>query len=128
MEVEPKESWNYKRIFIALFLLIVLIIGGYYINSKVLGNKINIFSKSSKTPEGILVKGASTKDVTEVKINMQEALKERVDSIKKEVGNLNVVDVATSSPPVQKILNDIKALEQYPGDQIKNICKTICGQ
>jgi hypothetical protein len=37
------------------------------------------------------------------------------------------MEVASSSPQVQKILNDIKALQQYPANQIKDLCRKICG-
>jgi hypothetical protein len=35
------------------------------------------------------------------------------------------VEIASSSPQMQKILNDIKSLEQYPANQAKEFCRQI---
>ena len=58
---------------------------------------------------------------------MQKAVAEKIESLKQDVRGLNIVEIASSSPQVQKILNDIKFLEQYPANQAKEICKKICG-
>jgi len=120
-EVNTEESWNKKRIFIAIFLLALLILGGYFFKTRVLGE--NLFQQLK------LVKGESTQEqVAEpIKLNIQEAVKEKIDSLKQEVSNLDIVEIASSSPQMQKILNDIKSLEQYPTNQLKEICKKICG-
>lgn len=120
------RTWNYKRIFVAIFLIIALVLGGYYINAHVLGNKINFFDKGPKPksiPKGS-VKGIAT---IEEETDIQKKVKEKIDEIKKNVTNLDVLDIASSSPPVQKILNDIKALKEYPENELKSICKQICG-
>lgn len=124
MEEVENNSWNYKRIFIALFLLAGIIAGGYYVNAYVFGNKISLPHKEQKISP---IPSESIKGVTsEEETNIQEALKEKIEDIKKNVESLNVVDIATSSPQVQKILNDIKALEQYPKSQFQDVCKKIC--
>lgn len=123
-----EEVWNKKRIFIAIFLIIALIIGGYLIKTKVFGSR-------SLSPFDILksVKGISnTKkdDKTQKEsfdANVKKALQDKINSLKQEVSGLNILEVASSSPQVQKILRDIKSLEQYPETQAKEICKQICG-
>ena len=110
-----KETWNKKRVFLGIFLLALLIIGGGYLF------RDKIFSRQSKS-----VEGASTSTV-DTAANVQEAVREKVDNLKQEVSGLNLMEVASSSPQVQKILNDIKALQQYPANQIKDLCRKICG-
>lgn len=123
-EVKEKESWNYKRIIIVVFLLITLAIGGFYIKSN--------YFKDTSSP-ALSVKGESVEinenleKEEEININLQDALKERIQNLKKEAGNLNVLDIASSSPEIQKIINDIKGLEEYPQNQFKNICRQLCG-
>ena len=127
-EIKKEESWNKKRIFAALFLIAALIIGGYFFKTKVLGSK-------SLSPLDILrsVKGTSdVKDKSKVpkedlNINVQKAVQEKIESLRQDVKGLNIVEIASSSPQVQKIINDIKSLEQYPINQAKEICKQICG-
>ena len=126
MDEIEKESWNKKRIFAAVFLIIALIVLGYFLKTKVLGKN------SSKADSPKAVKGtASTKEKNkekeELNVNVQKAVAEKIESLKQAALGLNVVEIASSSPQVQKIINDIKALEQYPTNQAKEICKQICG-
>ncbi|MCL4353061.1 hypothetical protein M1615_01150 [Patescibacteria group bacterium] len=58
--------------------------------------------------------------------NIQSSLKDRVSQLKQEVSNLNVLEVASSSSQVQKVLQDVKSLEQYPHNQAKEACLNIC--
>lgn len=120
-EAGAGESWNKKRIFIAVFLLALFIAGGYFLKAKV-------FIDSSQQAKS--VKGISTEEKpTEppFKINVQEAVREKINSLKEQVSGLDVMEIASSSPQMQKILNDIKSLEQYPTNQVKEICRKICG-
>jgi hypothetical protein len=118
-EVNTGESWNKKRVIIAGFLILLLIVGGYFFKTRFLN--ANLSQR---------VKGTSTQEEASVsvpRINVQEAVKEKIDNLKQEVSGLDVMEIATSSPQVQKILNDVKALQQYPTNQIQAICKKICG-
>jgi uncharacterized protein involved in exopolysaccharide biosynthesis len=113
-----KETWNKKRVFLGIFLLALLIIGGGYLF------RDKIFISSSRQLKS--VEGASTSTV-DTAANVQETVKEKIDNLKQEVSGLNLMEVASSSSQVQKILNDIKALQQYPANQIKDLCRKICG-
>ena len=121
-EVNAGASWNKKKIFIAIFLLLLLIAGGYFFKIRILdGNS----SRLVKSVKGI----ASEEKIVEpeFEINIQEVMREKINSLKQEVSGLGMLEIASSSPQVQKILNDIKSLEQYPTNQIKEICRKICG-
>ncbi len=50
----------------------------------------------------------------------------KFDEIKKEAEKVDIAEVASSSPQVQKILNDLKTLENAPKDQVKQSCQQIC--
>ena len=119
-EIKSEESWNKKRIFAALFLIALLVAGVYFFRSRVFN--ADLFSKSVKG-----VNSEEKKEKEDFKIDVQEAVIEKINSLKQEVSSLNIIEVASSSPQIQKIINDIKALEQYPTNQAKEICKQICG-
>ncbi len=125
-DVNKNESWNKKRILIAVLLLLLLIIGGYFFKTRVLGTGESPFAKESKS-----VKGASnTEDKTakeDLSTNIKESVREKLNALKQEVSGLDILEIASSSPQVQKVLNDIKSLEQYPTNQAKEICRQICG-
>ena len=122
MEEVNAQTWNKKRIFITFFLLVLLIAGGYFFKTRVLRNQPPQVGKSIR---GITAQTSTIEP--EPKINIQEAVKEKINSLKQEVLGLNVLEIASSSPQVQKILQDIKSLEQYPINQAQEICKKICG-
>ncbi len=121
-ETRTEQSWNKKRILIALFLITILAVGGYFFKTLTLGEKS---SQSEKSVRGISAKEKNP--VPEFKMNVQEAVKEKINSLKQEALGLNVLEIASSSPQVQKIINDIRSLEQYPANQAKEICRQICG-
>lgn len=120
-KVNAETSWNKKKIFIAIFLLALLMIGGYFIKTRFLVDPLRQIES---------VKGTSVRKITsepEIKINIKEALREKINNLKQEVSDLNVLEISSSSPQIQKVLNDIKSLEQYPTNQVKEICRKICG-
>lgn len=125
-EVKIKESWNKKRLGVALIVLLILAGLGYGLKSHFLGGQPTPkqFSNSKS------VKGA-TSDVSsngsdESIANFGTAVGKQLESIKKEAGSINITEIATSSPQVQKIVNDIKNLQNYPGSQAKEACFKIC--
>ena len=130
-KINTEESWNKKRIFIALFLVTLLVVGGYFFKNHFLGENLSVKTEGS-------VKGTNLKENNsdnnsddnagqDFKMNIEEAVKEKIDNLKQEVSGLNIMEIASSSPQIQKIINDIKALERYPTNQAKEICKKICG-
>lgn len=117
---QGESTWNKKKIFITVFLLALLIAGGYFFKTSVFSDNSSQVKKS--------VKGISAQEKnpeSEFKLNVQEAVKEKIASLKQQVSSLNISEIASSSPQVQKILNDIKSLEQYPVNQAKELCKKL---
>lgn len=118
-----EEVWSIKKIIIGIASIATVAGGGYAVKEFVLDKNIqekpSVVQESSKA-----VEGAQTQqiEVEEIKENIQEKL----NSLRSEVTNLNAAEVASSSPQVQKILQDLKGLENYPKDQAKNMCQQIC--
>jgi len=114
---------NKKRILIIVFIIILLGLAGYVGKTFLLGkNKFDLFGKS--------VKGVNTQKQKNVSLpstsKLQNSLQQRLDSIKQEVSKLDIKDIASSSPQVQKLINDLNALKDYPSNQIKDICQKFC--
>jgi len=125
-EIKKEESWNKKRIIAVLFLIILLAVGGYFFKTRILDTKSISFSNPFKSVKGVSV-GEKNGDGQNLNTNIQEAVREKINSLKQEVSGLNIVEIASSSPQIQKIINDIKLLEQYPTNQAKEICRKVCG-
>lgn len=131
-EIKNEESWNKKRIFAAIFLAIGFIIGIFFLKNQLLGDE-TVFINSSPSDYSKSVKGASAEKNPDPKktpagnINLPQIIRDKIEGLKQEAASLNIAEIASSSPQLQKIINDIKSLEQYPANQAKEICKQICG-
>lgn len=134
-----EESWNKKRIIIGFFILIILIATAYVSKIYVLdkfdtGKKINLVTKSVKSASIINdenqdssnKENPNSKDSLPSANQIQNNIEEKLSSLTKEAANLKLEDIASSSPQIQKIVNDLKSLEQYPKNQAKEACLNIC--
>lgn len=116
----PAERWNKKRLMLAFIILAALIFGVLQLKSYMLDDsmKEDVRGVSSATP-------APTISLPSAQTIGQE-LEQNINNIKEEINNLNMQDLATSSPQVQKVLEDIKSLPSYPASQAKQVCLNIC--
>lgn len=55
-----------------------------------------------------------------------QTVQTKIEELKKEAAKVDVQEIASSSPQVQKVLNDLKALENAPKNQAKQTCQQIC--
>jgi len=130
-KTESIESWNKKRILITVLIAVLLGFGGYGVKSYVLDKAVSVpnFLKSvlgvDRSQKEVKTKGLNT-NTKSIPLPLQAIIGEKLDNLKKEVNNLNVVDIASSSPQVQKIINDLNALKQVPLDEAKEICQKVC--
>lgn len=116
---DSKESWDFKKIFTFLLVLGLIVFG---LKTMVLGQN------SSSVPQ---IQGVVTKDNTRVenllpREEIQKDVQEKLMELQKEANSINVVEIATSSPAVQKVLNDFKNLQNLPQSQAKQACFKIC--
>lgn len=116
----PQESWNKKRLLISLILVIVLIVGALELKVYVLGKDYE-----SEDIKGVSISPAPTIVLPSAE-NVSQGIGKSILNIKQELDSINVQEIATSSPQVQKILNDIKELPAVPGQQAKDMCVKLC--
>jgi hypothetical protein len=120
MKEAPKEElqWDKKKILLFLIAAVVLIGIGFEGRNLILGTSVQPSVPVVK-PD---VKGVATEIVPNIKNNVQDQL----DNLKTEAQSVNLVEIASSSPQVQKVINDLKALQNYPKNQVKTTCQQIC--
>jgi len=111
-----QTQWDRKKIIFFSILILVLLILGYRLKDSILGKSYNLPAVSQKA------KAISTP------VDVGKNVSDQINNLKEEAGNINLVDVATSSPQVQKVINDLKALKDYPNNQLKQACMNICGK
>lgn len=129
----PGESWNVKRIGIATVIFAILIFALFYgINIFTLDNK-SLFERPKPNSFGKVQGAATAEPSPSASVSLPSAqdvargVESKFNDIRNEITKLNVQDIASSSPQVQKIINDIKTLPDYPKNQAKDICQKICG-
>lgn len=129
-----REFWDKKKIVFGIIILAVfLTIAGFgakafFLNKKEAGSSSKTeTSKSSTAVEGASesVDDNSQGQNSQFSFPKASDVTEKIESIKQEITNLNIQEFASSSPQVQKILNDIKNLQSQPQNQAK---ETICEQ
>lgn len=121
---DSEFEWNKKRVMVTAFFLVVgiliaLEVKGMFLDSQagrdVLGETNIRKSEEIKRPE---IEGPS--------INLQSEVGSRIDEIKKNINGLDAVDIASSSPQIQKVLRDIQGIKDLPANQAKEACLKIC--
>lgn len=119
---QKKEEviWDKKKIIIFIISAALLLLLVLEIKTLILGKSQSIIPARHENSKK--VEGASNENLPDLGQNLRNQL----NSIKTEAQNINVVDIATSSPQVQKVINDLKSLENLPQSQIKQACEKIC--
>jgi hypothetical protein len=120
MKEPPKEElpWDKKKIIFFLIAAIALIGIGFEAKDLLLGTTVTP-KVSVQAPD---VKGTATQAGSSIKNNVQDQL----NNLKTEAQNIDVVSIASSSPQVQKVINDLKAIQNYPQNQLKATCEQVC--
>jgi len=116
--VKDDLPWDRKKIIFFLIAAVALIGIGFEAKDLILGATLT--PKAQVSISG--VKGAATQTLPNVKNSVQNQL----DNLKTEAQSVDLMQIASSSPQVQKVINDIKALQDYPKNQIKATCEQIC--
>lgn len=134
----PDDSWDKKKIIIFLLIGATLIFGAYGAKVYVLGANSTV-SPTKKSLEPA-VEGASTtsenapqlsrENKTQAPVqplsSVRSAVMDQLETLKQQVTNINPEEIASSSPQVRKVLEDLKSIQQYPKNQAKEICQNIC--
>lgn len=108
-----EEVWDKKKIVITVLITVVISAGLVY-SANILG--LIEFQKP-------LTKNSSSKSIyLPSKIDVEDKLEE----VKQEINALDIAEIASSSPQVKKILQDLRFLQEYPGNQAREMCQRIC--
>lgn len=121
---EEVVEWDKKKILLFLASVLFLIVAGFLLRTMLLGENASL--KNFSLPKAkIDVKSESTKALSPAQ-DIKENIQNEINSLRNEAQNINIIDIASSSPQVQKVINDLKALQDYPSNEIKKTCERIC--
>ncbi|MBI2431150.1 MAG: hypothetical protein HYV39_03990 [Candidatus Levybacteria bacterium] len=142
-EVEfAEQTWDKRKILMAVIALFFLSGVAYAAKTYVFDAKETKFPKKVSTKSSESVAGITTGEENNESSSsssdenkdpfpfspsvIRQDAQQKFEEIKNQVTNLTVDDVASASPQIQKVINDLKALEQYPKSQAKQMCENIC--
>lgn len=112
-------EWDKRKILLFLIASVILLSIGYELKTMMLGDSSSVPSSANS------VKGASIQNYPSPP-DISGGIQNQINNLKTEAQNINVADVATSSAQVQKVINDLKAIQNYPKNQLKSTCEQIC--
>jgi hypothetical protein len=113
---QKESEWDKKKIIFITVIVFILLISVFWIKDLVLGKNTQSGEMTRK------VKGIS------IQSDVRKNVADQINTLKEEAGNINLVDIATSSPQVQKIINDLKAIKDYPNNQLRQTCINMCSK
>lgn len=116
IEGEFEEKWDPKKIAIG-GIVIMLIIGGFFYIGV---NKLTALNK------GILGTFTRVPNVKEAKVSPQEDLTLLIFEAKKQVDSITPDNISSQAAELQKILDDIKAIQDKKKEPKDIICDYIC--
>ena len=111
---QDESQWDKRKIIIFCILIIVLLFVGLLLKDSILGKSYKVSSVSQK------INGISPQ------IDVKKTVQDQINTLQQEANNINLADMATSSPQVKKVINDLKALKDLPNNQLKQACVNIC--
>ena len=120
---EEEFEWDRKRIISALIvgLIIVLVVfevkNKFYPNTDILGQSSVKKSSEVERPE-----------VDSPNLNVESKVGTAIDDIKNNIDEISPEEVASSSPQIQKVLQDIQGLKNLPIDKAKSTCLKLCSE
>ena len=118
---EDDLAWDKKRILIAVGLVVLLIIaareakGRFFPDTNILGE-----STTRKVSE------IEKPDVSSPNLDLQSQVNTSLEDVKDSVGNIDPVEVASSSPQIRKVLRDIQGIRNLPVDKARDACYNVC--
>lgn len=120
MKEAPKEEvqWDKKKIILFLIAAVLLIGIGFEAKDYILG--------VNSAPKAPVVKPDVKGTATQVSSSIKNSVADQLGNLKTEAQNVDLVEIASSSPQVQKVINDLKAIQNYPQNQLKATCEQIC--
>jgi hypothetical protein len=115
-----KEEIKWDKLKISLFVIFcfILFFFGYEIKSLTL-------NKNSQNPS-VVSNPKNSSTIIESKPSIKDAISQNIEELKKEATSIDIAELATSSPQVQKVINDLKSLQSLPQSRLRDACIRIC--
>lgn len=140
--IAEETVWDKKKIAFGIVCAIILLGAGiYFLKPYFVGQQNSAAEVSQKSGNIGSVEGASTsKEIDQGRDSSQEKstksfslptvndVQANIANIQQQITHLDAAQIASSSPQVQKIIQDIQNMQEYPKNQAKEMCQQICSK
>ncbi|MGH7246355.1 MAG: hypothetical protein ACREGI_05500 [Candidatus Levyibacteriota bacterium] len=132
LEIE-EEVWDKKKIIIGVIIFLLLAGGAVFAKAKYFPSPSSSVSPVEKNVEGIsstqsgLSQNSTQQNVPSFSLPSAADLEGKVKQLQDQIAKLSLSDIASSSPQIQKIIQDASSIQQLPMNEAKGICQKICG-
>lgn len=124
--VEEESVWDKKKIIIGFVSAVILLGAGIYFLKPYFASQLHTNSQTSqKSANAQHVKGLS---ISSFSVPSVSDVQGKIETIQEQITHLDARQIASSSPQVQKIIQDMQSLQQYPRNQAKEMCQQICSK
>lgn len=129
IDEEPEEEetyeWDKPRIVIFFAVIAALLFGGLLYKHFVLDAQSVPSAGSFKSVQGASSSSNDTTQLPSVESIKQSAGQE-IQTIQKQASQITVQQIASSSPQVQQLIQQLQQLPSQPGNIAKQTCENIC--
>jgi len=140
--IDEEVVWDKKKIIFGVVSAFVLLGVGIYFLKPYIFSQQNTAPQVYKKPEKVgEVAGVNTGKNINQKNESESApttgsfsipsagdVQAKIATIQQQITHLDAGQIASSSPQVQKIIQDIQNLQEYPKNQAKEMCQQICSK
>lgn len=125
IEADEELEWDKKKIFITLGVVALFLTGGFAAKVFLLGSHTALPSFQQD------VKGASTvnssaQTSSPIQLPSSTAVQQKIASLEQQASQISVKDIASTSPQIQAIVQQLQNLPQMPGNVAKQTCMQLC--
>lgn len=126
---EPEEEfeWDKPRIIIFFSVIGALLIGGLLYKHLVLDAQVAPSAGISHSVEGASSSNDNSSQLPSVESIKQSAGQE-IQTLQKQASQISVQQIASSSPQVQQIIEQLQQLPNQPGNIAKQTCEQLCSK
>jgi len=119
-EEDNEWQWDKKRILIISFFALVLGLIAWELKGVLIPGSSSILGEKSQ------IGRVEKPDIKAPSINFSADVGSKVEDIKENIENLSPEEIASSSPQIQKVLNDIGQIRNLPINQAREACLKVC--
>lgn len=122
---EEALEWDKKRIAIAFAVVGLLIVGAIFAKRYILGSSQD--TTPTQSVQGIHTQNSGSNNSLNFSLPTSGDIQAKLGELEQKVTHLTAADVASSSPQVRDIIQQIQNLPNLPKDQAKSVCEKVCG-